>query len=77
MLVTSICSFFHSIFYLSKSYSIILNVVVVVLDVDDDDDDDELFTTQFQLLTTLRKKPFENIVGKGENVGNQQFVACK
>ena len=27
-----------------------------------------LFTTQFGLLTTLRKKPFENIVRKGENV---------
>ena len=25
-------------------------------------------------LTTLRKKPFENIVGKGENAGNQDFL---
>ena len=25
-------------------------------------------------LTTLRKKPFENIVGKGENAGNQHFL---
>ena len=23
---------------------------------------------------TLRKKPFENIVGKGENAGNQHFL---
>ena len=23
---------------------------------------------------TLRKKPFENIVGKGENAGNQDFL---
>ena len=26
-----------------------------------------LFTTQSRLLTTLKKKPFENNVGKGEN----------
>ena len=32
-----------------------------------------LFTTQSQLLTTLRKKPFENMMGKGENAGNQHF----
>ena len=25
------------------------------------------------LLTTLKKKPFENIVGEGENAGNQYF----
>ena len=25
-------------------------------------------------LTTLRKKTFENIVGKGENAGNQHFL---
>ena len=25
-------------------------------------------------LTTLRKKPIENIVGKGENAGNQHFL---
>ena len=31
-------------------------------------------TTQSQLLTTLGKKPFEKIVGKGENVGNQHFL---
>ena len=30
-------------------------------------------TTQSQLLMTL-KKYFENIVGKGENVGNQHFL---
>ena len=34
----------------------------------------ELFTTDFQLLTTLKKKSFENIVGKGENAGNQHFL---
>ena len=27
------------------------------------------FTTQSRHLTTLRKKPFENIVGEGENAG--------
>ena len=25
------------------------------------------------ILTTLKKKPFENILGKGENAGNQHF----
>ena len=25
-------------------------------------------------LTTLKKEPFENIVGKGENAGNQYFL---
>ena len=29
--------------------------------------------TQSRLLTILGKKPFENIVGKGENAGNQHF----
>ena len=32
------------------------------------------FTTQSRLLTTLGKKSFENIVGKGENDGNQHFL---
>ena len=27
--------------------------------------------TQSQVLTTLKKRPFENIVGKEENAGNQ------
>ena len=31
-------------------------------------------TTQSLLLKTLAKKPFENIVGKGENAGNQHFL---
>ena len=34
----------------------------------------QLFTTQSQLLTTLREKAFENIVEKGENAGNQHFL---
>ena len=34
----------------------------------------QLFTTQSQLLTTQCKKAFENIVGKGENAGNQHFL---
>ena len=33
-----------------------------------------LFTTQSQLSTSLRKYPFENIVEKGENAGNQHFL---
>ena len=33
-----------------------------------------IFTTQSRLLTTPTKKPFENIVGKGENAGNQHFL---
>ena len=32
------------------------------------------FTTQFRLLTALSRKPFENIVEKGENAGNQHFL---
>ena len=34
----------------------------------------EPFTTQSQLLTTLGKKALENILGKGENAGNQHFL---
>ena len=30
-------------------------------------------TTHSQLLTTLGKKPFKNIVEKGENAGNQSL----
>ena len=33
-----------------------------------------LFTTHLRLLMTLYKKPFENIVGNGENAGNQHFL---
>ena len=33
----------------------------------------ELFTTQYRLLTTLKNKAFENIVGKGEDAGNYHF----
>ena len=32
------------------------------------------FITQTPLLTTLKKEPFENIVVKEENVGNQHFL---
>ena len=31
-------------------------------------------TTQWRLLTHWRKKPFEIIVGKEENAGNQHFI---
>ena len=34
----------------------------------------KLFTTQSRLSTTLREKNLENIVGKGENAGNQHFL---
>ena len=30
--------------------------------------------TQSPLLTTLKKKPFENIVGRGEDAGDQHFL---
>ena len=30
-------------------------------------------TTQSEVLVTLRDRAFENIVGKGENAGNQDF----
>ena len=33
-----------------------------------------LYTTQSRLLTTSTEKPFENIVEKGENAGNQHFL---
>ena len=33
----------------------------------------KLFATQSQLLKTLSKKPFENIVGNRENAGNRHF----
>ena len=36
--------------------------------------DPKLFTTQPRHLTTLRRNLFENIVGKGENAGNQHFL---
>ena len=32
-----------------------------------------LFATEFQILNTLRKKLFENIVGKGKNACNEHF----
>ena len=32
------------------------------------------FTTQSQLLTTQRNNPFKNLLGKGENAGNQHFL---
>ena len=32
------------------------------------------FTTQSRCLMTLGKRAFENIVGKGENAGNQHFL---
>ena len=28
----------------------------------------------YHTVTTLRKRPFENILGKGENAGNQHFL---
>ena len=34
----------------------------------------ESFTTHSHLLTTLKKKTFENIVGKRENAGSQHFL---
>ena len=32
------------------------------------------FTTQSGVLMTLEKQPFENIVGKGGNTGDQYFL---
>ena len=34
----------------------------------------KLFTTRSRLLTTLKQRTFENIVGKGENAGNRHFL---
>ena len=33
-----------------------------------------MFTTKSRLLTTLKKEAFQNILGKGENAGNQHFL---
>ena len=33
-----------------------------------------LFPTQSHILRTLLKRPFENIVEKGENANNQHFL---
>ena len=32
------------------------------------------FYHKARLLTTLSKRPFENIMGKGENTGNKHFL---
>ena len=37
-------------------------------------DKGQVFPTQSQHFTTPKKKPFENIVGKEENAGNQHFL---
>ena len=34
----------------------------------------KLFPTHSQLSTTLKQRAFENIVGKGENAGDQHFL---
>ena len=33
-----------------------------------------LYTTQFLILTTLKEKAFENILGKRKNAGNKHFL---
>ena len=35
---------------------------------------DKPFTTQSWILKTIGNKALENIVGKGENAGNQHFL---
>ena len=35
------------------------------------------FTTQSKVQTNVKKNPFENIVGKGENARNQIFFPFK
>ena len=37
----------------------------------------KLFATQLGISRTLRKKGFENIIGKRENAGNQHFLFCQ
>ena len=34
----------------------------------------QLFATRYQLLTTIEKEAFENIMEKGENTGYQHFL---
>ena len=37
----------------------------------------EPFTKQWRRLTLWKEKPFENIVGKEENAGNQHFPSFR
>ena len=50
--------------YLFSYFIIYHNILIIYL----------LSNTQSRLLTTLREQPFENIMGKGGNAGNQYFL---
>ena len=69
--VLSVCQFlsllnhFHHYFdYIAAPNAPIITSVQLLLH----------FPTQSRLLTTLKNEPFENLVEKGENAGNQHFL---
>ena len=81
LLVMSDFSFSYSVFYPSWEFSAIFikfNIGVCIFSVWKslkfvvrEWDNSLPHNPDFLVLTTLKKKPFENIVGKGENAGNQ------
>ena len=82
ILVTSILSFSHNVFYQSKTEIIILATMNCRLQLLSNDTRPRfcrlwqswLFITQSRLLTTLKEKGCENIVRNGENACNQHFL---
>ena len=74
MLVTSIFSFSHNVFYPIKEKFYCFSKAFSAKAVNFNKLRFLFFTTQSRLLTTLKKGPFENIVGKEENAGNQHFL---
>ena len=78
MLVTSIFSFSHNVFYPSKDKFYIYSTLKLSSSNAVTLDKSKILSYINPLphnhdLTTLRKKPFEN-VGKGENASNQHFL---
>ena len=75
-LVTSNFSFSHSVFkrFVSRRRQKVSLCGNGLSEVQEIPVSFELFTTQSRLSTTLRKRPFENIVGRGEKAGNQHFL---
>ena len=58
----------------SNNYIVLLNTWYWTLGIGRADYFSRHTTTQSQLLTALKKKSFENIVGIGENAGNKHFL---
>ena len=86
MLITSIFSFCHNIFPLPHNPEFLSTLQVSRNVVGDGEKASSQYLSRFTilpmenfephsgLLTTLKKRPFENIVGKGENADNQHFL---